>query len=161
MLRMIEDMAAAAALAQGGLDEDARAILRELGKLKKSPKPKFIFVTDDPSLPELICTYVRNLAGRLGSHLLVVAKKRHLPAEEADSRQSLAERFRRDAKDLEITSFTVQENLTGLVRQLSELVQGVEFVLVHAAPDEIRSLSPTHPLRVPVFFIDPEANQSR
>ncbi len=158
MRKIMEDLAAAAALAEGGLDQDAQDILVELRVFRKSPGAKFIFVTDKQTLPDLVSTYVSNLAKRLSGNLLVIARTGQDKAQKEQARQNLLQSLRKGAGDLQVTCVTARGNVLELARIVSEVVRGVEFILLHDAENEEHRLRTTRPLRVPIFHVGAEGH---
>jgi len=73
MRRKLEYWAAAAALAEEGAFDEARALLRELGQLEKSRRAKILVVADDNAVNREVSLSLAGLAQRLSSELLFVS----------------------------------------------------------------------------------------
>ena len=148
MKRFLEDIAAAAALAEGGEHKEALAILEALRMRGKNDKAKVIFVASEAPPSNRVSAYVANLAARLDSLLLVIAGGDGRSCEQIEKQRSrLVHSFSNTAHKLDVSCFTTRGNGIELARRVSEIVRGVEVVLIHAASGR----APFHrPMRVPV-----------
>jgi len=151
MKRFLEDMAAAAALAQGGDHDEARSIVEELQRLAATPGARLIFVADEAALPARVARYVCNLARRLGSNLLVVVPQDSHAAKE--SAQPVLESLQTEAGDVTLSSFTAPGDGLELARRLCGQVRGVELVLVHASDVSGKAMRLRRQFKVPVYHV--------
>lgn len=149
MKKFLENLAAAAAMAQGGAHNEAKAILKELDKRELNNKSKFLFVVQNPSLPQGVGEYVAGLARRQGSHLLVIAKGKHGQADTV--RHNLQKSLCNGVHKLEMSCFTTRGEGLELARNLCTSLKGVQFVLLHGGRE---LLPPAQPFTVPVYCID-------
>ncbi len=150
MKRLFENMSAAAAMAEGGLWDEALDIAG-LENLRGNRRKKVLLVNGSQTLPEDVLGYALDLSRRLESDLLILMPQPRMDA--GDLRQEVKSAVEKAGAPGQANVFclTARGELVQAARSVLRLAKRVELALLHGIEDR----SPYRRLRIPLYSTSP------